>query len=93
MTVPDLAALREAQAWINGISDPLWPGLTESDWAQLVGRVLSIVAPLQEYVRVVEALQEADADTMGTLVREYNAARAALGLAGSPAANNGETDA
>lgn len=74
-----------AESWI--IEDAEYIAAVSPD---VVLAILSLVDRLQEYIRVVEALQEADADTMGTLVREYNAARADLGLAGSPAANEGK---
>ena len=88
MTGPslDLDALREARAWIEGLSDPLWPGLTESDWAGLMGRVLALVEEQrEENERLRKGLTRLC--DYGAIADEFVRAYAAAILAGSPAAN------
>ena len=52
-------AIKQARTWLVQINDPLWPGYTESDWAQLLTAVLAERDFLGEWVqRYIDADHE-----------------------------------
>ena len=56
-------AIQQARVWLAQINDPLWPGYTESEWAELLHAVLAERDLLGEWLqRYLDADAASDED-------------------------------